>query len=387
MTGNARARRPSQCFLAACGPLLAAACVPLLAAACGGDGPAPPRGAADDPVARQSADEDGRLRLRDHSDGASALVEEVGRLSFAGLPRAPSAFARVFPLPTGGWGVTSGVFNHVVQLFDSLGNPAGTLGRSGAGPGEFDGAIRGVVSGDHLYITDTGNRRLSRFDRNLAFVDARPLSAGVVSLSTTNEPATVLVSGSIAGSTAGLEANGELRSVGLYRMEPVHDRIGGHFPDYTDDAKAQQQHAAMAPTGAVWTVARTGGAVDLLSDSLAVIERFRIPIANYADLNPGSSAEAPPPPEVTGITAGPDGTLWVVIGVPDPQWTPLLDDDVHGIHPMFDTLLLAIDPSSRTIVASTTIDPVCFPVQNAHLSCVYDADEHVRLLRVQLSAH
>jgi hypothetical protein len=53
-----------------------------------------------------------------------------------------------------------------VRIFDYHGRRVGTIGRAGAGPGEFRLLGRLGFAGDTLWVWDAGNRRISWFDRS-----------------------------------------------------------------------------------------------------------------------------------------------------------------------------------------------------------------------------
>jgi hypothetical protein len=313
-------------------------------------------------------------------------VSDVTRLSFVGLPRAPQFDAHVFRLPDGGWGVSSERFASVIQRFDSAGIPVGTLGHHGQGPGEFRGTVFGVTVGDELWVVNPGNGRVSLFSRGLAFLRSRPLPYRVFSVSPARRGSGLLLSGffhSAGSDTAGW------RSVARVSMDNAADAFGGDVPDTPEIPNLESQFAAATAGGEVWTVATMGGAVDVLRmDDLSVIERFQLPGVPRADELrphvPGSRPRTPPSPEVAGITGDGRGLLWVLIGVPDADWTPEMRASVDGINAMIDIRVLAIDPDTRTVVGERLLDDVCFPAGGSIISCVNESDQVIRVRELAL---
>jgi hypothetical protein len=57
-----------------------------------------------------------------------------------------------------------------VRVFGSDGSAKVTIGRKGGGPGEFDALLDAVITASgHLYASDAGNGRISRFDPGLTY--------------------------------------------------------------------------------------------------------------------------------------------------------------------------------------------------------------------------
>lgn len=323
-----------------------------------------------------------RTELPDSGGTATVVVDEVVRLSFVELAHAPDAAATVFRLPRGGWGVSSGLFGGVVQLFDSAGAAAGTFGRAGEGPGELGGSILGTTIGDELWVVDRGNGRLSVYSSELAFIDARPFPWRVFSIAPATQEGALYASGFF-------HPAGGNWSVGRFSLERAADVFGGSIPATSETPRVQMQYAVPTGTGEVWTVAGMGGHIDVLRmNDLATVGRFLLPEMARAE-EIASRAEArrsqdPPQPQVIGITSDDDGVIWVVVGVADADWTADLDDDVDGIRSMFDTRILAIDSSTRAVVGQTLLDAVCLPAGRSLISCVHVLDQVIAVRRLRL---
>lgn len=330
----------------------------------------------------------GRRELGRSSDAATITMTEVARLSFAGLPRAPDAFATVFRLPDGGWGVSAEPFIGVIQRFDSAGAPAGTLGHRGQGPGELRGLVLGVSVGDDLWVVDPGNGRLNLFSKDLAFRRSRPLPYRVFSASSARRGTGLLLSGFFH--PAGADSIG-WSSVARVSMDGRADAFGGSIPDIPEKPLVEMQFAAATPAGEVWTVARKGGAIDVLrGGDLAPIEQFRLPgVPRAEDIPPRLctlGTHRRPSPEVGGIGIDPHGVLWVLILAADADWTPQMRPSIDGINSMGDVRVLAIDPATRTVVGERLLDDVCLPAGGSLISCVYEGDQVIGVRKLTLAS-
>lgn len=321
-----------------------------------------------------------RLRV-----GGTVRVTELTRLSFVGLRHAPEPLARVFRLPDGGWGVSSGTFDGLVQRFDSIGTAAGTFGRRGEGPGEFGGMIFGVVVEDELWIADPGNGRLSRYSKDLGLLESRSFPPRVFSASPARRRSGILASGFFRPAGAGAVGRSVLRA----SLDERADVFGGRIPDTPETPAVQVQYAAATANGEVWTLASKGGAIDILHmNDLSLADRFRLPgVPRAEEIPPRLSmigSDEPPSPQVIGISADAHGLLWVLIAVADANWTPELDDDVDGIIAMIDTRVLAINTRARAVIGETLLDEVCLPAGGSLISCVYDFDQVIRVRNLGL---
>ncbi|HEX7049730.1 MAG TPA: hypothetical protein VF188_05910 [Longimicrobiales bacterium] len=321
-----------------------------------------------------------RRALADLSEGSRVTAHDVVRLSFAGLDLAPDALARVFRLPGGGWGVSAGVFRGVIQRFDRDGAPAGTFGRSGEGPGELGGQVFGVPMDDELWIVDPRNGRLSVFAEDLSHVGDRPLPGRVFSVAPAAGGRGLLISGFMYGG-----GSGETRGVARISLDEGADAFGGPIED-DPNPRVQIHMAAETPAGEVWTVAVSGGAVDILkSDDLSLLERLRLPGEELAQVAPtrGNLSEDRPAPQLAGITADSTGLLWIAIAVADREWAPGLDPD-DGAAKVYDTRILAVDPAERAVIGKVRLDDLCLPVEGRIVSCVDELGEAIRLVTLAI---
>ncbi len=90
----------------------------------------------------------------------------------------PGAGAGQFDTPSGigvaadGTVYVADTFNDRIERFDSAGNFLGEWGTTGAGPGQFNSPADVAVAADgNVYVADTGNDRIQTFDPSGGFAD------------------------------------------------------------------------------------------------------------------------------------------------------------------------------------------------------------------------
>ncbi|HEX8431689.1 MAG TPA: hypothetical protein VF625_10385 [Longimicrobium sp.] len=153
-----------------------AAFIILVAAGCRADRPAEPR----EQIPRWTVTREARAGV---GDGPGALT------SVAGLTVGRDGAVYVTQPQEG-----------VVRSYDRGGRFARVIGRSGAGPGEFDSPTRIGWRGDTLWVQDPGNQRISFFRadgtylRSVTFIRAAELTDGRPQI-----PGYVLADGSVLG--------------------------------------------------------------------------------------------------------------------------------------------------------------------------------------------
>jgi hypothetical protein len=328
-----------------------------------------------------------RQVLDDASSGHTISIRSTSRLDFEGLDLAPDLLARVFRLPAGGWGVSDRVFAGVIQLFDSTGAPAGTFGRSGQGPGELGGEVFAVAMRGELWVVDPGNSRLSIFAKDLSYVrDWRLGMHPVIAIAPARDGRSVLVSGSTVQARMYYAVARVSQDAGL----DVFGSPLGQHPLPPSQWLVQRRMAAETVGDEVWSVAISGGEIDVLKSSdLSVVAGLQLPGEEMARKAPWSVAnfDERPAPRLIGLASDSSGILWVSFGVADRKWKPGLDPREEGVEAVFDTGVLAIDPAKRDIVGAVTLDAICLPVEGNLISCVDEIGQTVRILALQFKSN
>lgn len=92
---------------------------------------------------------------------------------------------------------------------------------------------------------------------------------------------------------------------------------------------------------------------------------------------------APGPYHRTGGPHPPCGGRLCVSGPPGSEWTPGTTPAAGAVG-YWDTLVIAIDPAARTVVARGRLDPLCLPIADALISCVDELGETVRVARLEV---
>lgn len=328
------------------------------------------------PFLRDAVYAQDRAALAESTHLAQLNTREVAQLSFRGVDVAPDALARVFALPRNGWAVSSNVARGTLSLFNAQGLPTSTLGRLGSGPGEFRGQVLGVTVGDRLWIADSRSGRLSIFSRDMKLIHSRPLPGRVFSVSRGADTTTLTLSGFF-------NRPGGPQTLARVGFDPDRDAFGGTLAS-NPNPKVQMRMAAHTGTE-VWSVAVAGGAIDVFNaEDLALVDQLRLAGDMFERVDPVRTRDRniPPAPEVSGLTAGEDGTLWIVIGAPDRNWSPSISPD-DGADRWADTVILGIDPAVRTIVVRARLDDLCLPMSHGRVSCVDEMDERIRILELR----
>jgi hypothetical protein len=124
----------------------------------------------------------------------------------------------------------------------------------------------------------------------------------------------------------------------------------------------------------------------LVGQSLKHVTRFQLPdpeLARKAQWEAGSLNERPAP-RLMGVGADSTGVLWLTYAVADRRWRPGMDprDDVAAT---FDTRIVAVRTSKRTVVGTARLDAVCGAVESNIISCVNDEDRIISVMALHLS--
>ena len=288
------------------------------------------------------------VTLSDSTDTASVLPNAAGRECMVGK------------LSTGEYilsGVAGGGF---LSVYDATGKPVRTIGRKGAGPGEFRSPLRVAVgSGDSLYVLDDANSRIQVVSAGGAYARVFPTRDRYRSFTLLPDDRLLLF---------------RLPKSRNDRLFHGFDREGREVmsfgtPLQPDSAlDLENWLVARAPGGRFWTASiwsyelRRWSGPDSLD--LAVIRKaewFPSPSVFSEDVY----VRVPPPPLLLHAWEDDNGRLWTYTAVADPEWRPGMGMRVTPAwqEKVFDTIIEVIDLGSGRLLAShrypSRLAPLC----------------------------
>ena len=323
---------------------------------------------------------DAQEPLRDNRASGRVEVLKVTTLQFQGAAVAPDLETVVIRLPDGTWGAMSRVFGGIVPLFSAGGSHVGTLGHPGPGPGEFKSPRVAVGVGRQLWVVDPGNNRLTAFGPDGTPVGDRTLPGQVLWAQPTTDGEGLLLSGFFG------DASGNRSTTARVTMTEPDDRFGGDAGTSTDPW-VQHHVAAETSLGEIWSVAQSGGDLQILrADNLRRMALSHLPEdLSQPEHHAVDLRTERPPPQVYGAMTDSDGTLWIVLSVADAHWRLEAGADPRDhMEDIFDTLVLAVSPQNRTIVAVKRMGPLCLPAVDALISCANEEAETIDVFRLRL---
>jgi len=257
--------------------------------------------------------------------------------------------------------IVNGNYSTFLKVFDRSGRFVRTIGREGGGPGEFRGVgAMDVLPGDTLVVFDWGTSRYSLFSAHHEF-----LAAGPLPLTPEQQVIAIPTGDFVFNSTmfSASEIGQPLHRVG--RDGKLTLSFGSNSTVFRPDVPYLLSRAITRSRGSLlWSSLRTTYQVDLLDSRRGTTVRsLRRDVSWFppatTSVPRGRAEEIEPKPFIFDVTEDSAGLLWVLIGVPDPEWrravTParpgehaqVLDD--HGYR---DTLLEVIDPAKGTVLAT-----------------------------------
>ena len=313
------------------------------------------------------------VTLGDTTDTSSVVPNAAGRECMVGK------------LSTGEYVLSGIVGGGFLNVYSDQGKLVRTIGRKGAGPGEFRSGLRiAVGSGDTLYVLDDGNARIQVVSATGEY--ARVFPARDRYRSFTLLPDDRLLAFRLPSS----------RDDRLFRGFDREGREVMSFgaPQQPDSAlDLENWLVAKAPGGRFWTASiwsyelRRWNSPDSLD--LTVIRKadwFSSPSVFSADVY----VRVPPPPLLLHAWEDDRGRLWTYTAVADPNWQPGMGMRVtpEWQEKVFDTIIEAIDLSSGRLLAShrfpSRLAPLCGSPLMYTVVELPDGDLRVRVLEPRL---
>ncbi len=254
-----------------------------------------------------------------------------------------------------------------IRLFDRDGRYMRSVGREGAGPGEFRSPSEVLsIPGDSVVILDAVSARATVLTPDLRYARSMlyPLQLGFASIM--RWPDSVLVPGRIQGE----KATGWPLHVLSFRASAAWiTHSFGSGPRLAHRELFYNQHTAVASStgGAVSVPIRT---YDLYTWSST--GRMTGHFVRRPSWFPGSdklglgNPTTPPYPQVHALRTDASGLIWVAIGVPSSHWKAGWDgvtiragefkSNDPAFHELFDTIIEVIDPKSGRVLARQKVE-------------------------------
>ena len=285
-----------------------------------------------------------------------------------------------------------------LMVFDTTGRLVTTVGRKGAGPGEFGGGIPLIVRsrGDSVVAYDSRNRRLASFSAELEPGWTAPdvTSYGGGSL-------VALANGGFVRS--GESGRGANRSAApLHLLDEAGNLVRSFGQDSADAATPGTMYPTLAasPDGRVWAADRSRYRLILWSTDgtpVRAIER-RLEWFPPRTTSVRVSPQQPPVPAIEAIHRDAQDRLWVLIRVGAADWAAGLGTEQPGAHGPFypetepelvyETVIEVLDAATGERIASTRVPEMIGMLVGDGLAARYVEDStgipRVELLRLTL---
>lgn len=248
-----------------------------------------------------------------------------------------------------------------LPVFSADGRYLYSVGRPGAGPGEFRGiGSVSVLPGDSLVVFDWGTARFSLFSPEHAYVTSGPLPL------TPELSSLALRSGDfVFNSTLASTQTNEL-PLHLVNRDGIRTRSFGAASAGArlDVPYAMSRAIAEARPGRLWSARRTEYRIDLINPATGAVERTIRRDAPWfppsTRLDPHGHEPSEPMPFIFDVREDRSGRLWVLIAVADKDWRSAVRAAAPGEQHATvideqryrDTVIEVLDPGSGTLLAS-----------------------------------
>ena len=309
-------------------------------------------------------------------------IEHVVRLGDADGPGMLSGLmVSVSKLTDGRYAVSDQGLPGIVRLFAPDGSYLSTIGRHGAGPGEFQIPIFHFLdaSGDTLFIVDVGLGRISAFSADgTRLHDTRLSSIGA--------PLSATYIGSGAWLANGVRLTSDGVGVPLHLMSTdgtVLHSFGPDVPVHSTGSgvplHARRSHSD--ETGTLWVASMAEYRIEKWRRSVAAGDgRFTLdtvfapttvpfPPLEERPGTPRSPRDPPPPPIVRDVWREPGGPVWVVLNVAHEDWRDRLrrgvpvDAEFYSRgNTMRKTVVEALDAETGEVLASLSVEDLWMAV-------------------------
>ena len=280
--------------------------------------------------------------------------------------------------------VASSTFPGEIHVFNSAGRFESSIGRRGSGPGEFVGSVLLAVDGANvLHIVQRSPARHSLVDTSSKILGTRALQATRVFDFLPTRSGDLFVSSPLLS---------ESRVVPLHLLNASDGLTKSSFgaDSVEKDLYATIRYLTIDEGGAIWSVPGRKLTIEQWSSNGMLQKKYsgerdwlsKQPIPTRLDVN-----RERPPGQISGISAGPSGELFVFAMVPDVNWKPSSGVEQPQMDKVWDTLVEVLDARTGLFLSRTRFDRVLLPFQNDLAYTVLEdevGERYIQIHRVSL---
>ncbi len=293
----------------------------------------------------------------------SIELVDVAELGQAGDPtsvaeRVVSHPCVAAPLSGGEWVVSGTVGGGELVVYDSTGGVARTIGRAGAGPGEFGSRNLRVMAldGDSLVVLDYTNLRAVK-------LDPAGRVAASVSLAAPYQAHAVLAGGDLVIHGRPRTADG-IQLFRILSFDGERASFGSPDPGLSESGIDQWTVDVARPDGfwasSIWEyeLYRWSGSGQLMHTLVRDADWFPPDPDLSRPAFQAIHVETPAPPILLHVYEDDSGRLWTYTFVPDSDWGPAPPEQPspEWVGRTFDVVIEVIDLEARRVVARDRID-------------------------------
>lgn len=254
-------------------------------------------------------------------------------------------------------------FGQEIKVFSPDGDYLRTIGRQGAGPGEFQGiSFIHFGADDSLHVVDPLNMRWNVFSPEYEHVRSSQLNVPVYMQMHLLPDGSGLFSAPVRGELARFPLH-------LVSATGEHVRSFGAAPDGFEQIGSDAAWRRIAPAGptSVWAAYHDRYRIELWDAAEESGATLRVVERTVDWFPPGLqeeiSMEAPPTPRMRAIRQDSAGRLLVLLSVADPRWREAVEpgpvhNNVSERHLYNDTRIEMLDAASGELLASAVHDTV-----------------------------
>ena len=202
-----------------------------------------------------------------------------------------------------------------IEVYNAAGSRLGTIGRAGSGPGELGAVYELAVTDTILHVFDANHLRWFRFTLDGRFltssaIPGTPYAVGMI------DPDRAVINTSVRSA--------EQAGIPLFLVNSAGVQLrafGENGTAYRYDHMFSGMREVAARNGRIWAALRTSYRLEVWDTVGVLRETILRDAAWFPTIEAWQMPEAggPPPTALTAICSEPQGRLWVVSNVADPN--------------------------------------------------------------------